>query len=416
MKKTNLITKILAFALVLCLAVPMFASCGSNETVMTMEIDGKTYTIGEKEFSLLMTIKKLDYFCSIPWPNSLDVESTWTSTLEEGGTETFETYYKNMIVDQTKAFLVEQYLAEKYNLSLTKEDLDNNKAYKDYAVKSGIDPYRGYNQGVGTGRYKSYYGYSADSFYDVYMPMLQRSADIYEYLFGEEGIMKVTDEQLSEYYENNYLGYQYIMIDLENKVVRDENGDRVRETTTTKDEDGKEVIEETDSYKTEKLTDDEKSEKQTLAATILKELEAGTATFEELIEKYSDEFLSVEYSEGLFAHKDGTFLTTEVDEAAKELEIGEYTDEAVSVSSNTKQYIVKRIELKEEVYNDEHYAELFENYESSVSEIKYEEYIETFFDKIVVDEAIAGKYTMADTFLSDFANVNFQYYYSGYTS
>ena len=61
MKTTKTITKLLAFALVLCMAVSMFASCGSNDTLMTMTIDGTAYTLTEQEFSLLMTIKKLDY-------------------------------------------------------------------------------------------------------------------------------------------------------------------------------------------------------------------------------------------------------------------------------------------------------------------------------------------------------------------
>ena len=78
MKTTKTITKLLAFALVLCMAVSMFASCGSNDTLMTMTIDGTAYTLTEQEFSLLMTIKKLDYCCSMYMPRYLDTVDTWS--------------------------------------------------------------------------------------------------------------------------------------------------------------------------------------------------------------------------------------------------------------------------------------------------------------------------------------------------
>ena len=91
MKNTKLITKLVAFALVLCMAVSMLASCGSNDAIMSMTIDGNTYTLTEKEFSLLMTIKKLDYCCSMYMPRAYDTEETWAKETEEGSGITLET-------------------------------------------------------------------------------------------------------------------------------------------------------------------------------------------------------------------------------------------------------------------------------------------------------------------------------------
>lgn len=168
-----------------------------------------------------------------------------------------------------------------------------------------------------------------------------------------------------------------------------------------------------DSYETEALTDEEKETKQTLVQAILDELAEG-ASFEDMIAKYSDAYYSVEFPEGMFVLKDGTFLSTTITEKIKDLEIGEYTEEAIE--SNKCQYIVKRVELKDKVYEDEKYLELFEEYEDTVKYDKYENYIETFFDDITVDEAVAAEYTVADTYLSKYADLYYQQWWSSYLS
>ena len=403
MKNTKIITKLVAFALVLCMAVSMLVSCGSNDTLMTMTIDGQTYTLTEKEFSLLMTVKKLEYCCSMYMPRYLDTAETWATETESGSGVTLETYYKNMILDQAKAILVEKYLFDKFGLTISEDTLKTNKENQKMAIE-----YLG-----GAGAYKQYYGYTAADYYTTYQEMVARSQAVLNYLCGENGELKVTDTDLATYYTDNYVGYQYIVIDMENKVVLDDEGNRVLEKTTETDENGEKVEVDSDVYKMEALTDDEKSEKQNLAAKIFAELEAGTATFEQLIELYSDEYYSVKYPEGVFVLEEGTFIDTAVDAAAKELEIGEYTDEAISVGSDAYQYIVKRVELKEEVYNDEAYESLFADYETTVMYTKYEDHIKTFFDNVVVDQAVSGRYTFAETFLSEYADINFQYYYYG---
>lgn len=406
MKTTKTITKLLAFALVLCMAVSMFASCGSNDTLMTMTIDGTAYTLTEQEFSLLMTIKKLDYCCSMYMPRYLDTADTWSKETEEGSGVTLETYYKNMILDQAKAILVEKYLFDKFDLTISAETLKTAKENKKTAIE-----YLG-----GAGAYKQYYGYTADQYYDVYMEMVARSEAVLDYLCGENGTLKVNDEDLAKFYTENYVGYQYIVLDMANKVKLDEEGNRIVATKTEKNENGEDVKVDADYYETEKLTDEEKSDKQNLAATIFAELEAGTATFEQLIELYSDEYYSVEYPEGMFVLADGTFINTTVDAAVKDLEVGEYTDEAISVNSDAYQYIVKRVDLKDAVYNDDHYLSLFADYEETVMYDKYENHIKTFFENIIVDQAVSGRHTFTDTFLSEYADVNFQYYYYGLSS
>ena len=397
MKKGSLILRLLAAALVACLIISAFAACGSAKTLMSVTKDGKTYTISTDEFSLLMKIKKLDICCSMLVTRSRDTASYWATTTDDG--ETYEEYYKNLILEQTKSILVEKYLFDVNGLSISSDKLAG--------YKSNIKTQNTYYGGKGA--YKQYFGYTAADYYNIYMMMVARTEAVVDFLFGENGSQKLTAEDLETYYKENYVGYQFIMLDMENKVKLDEEGNRI--IAKEEDSEGNEV--DSDSYETEALTDEEKETKQTLVQAILDELAEG-ASFEDMIAKYSDAYYSVEFPEGMFVLKDGTFLSTTITEKIKDLEIGEYTEEAIE--SNKCQYIVKRVELKDKVYEDEKYLELFEEYEDTVKYDKYENYIETFFDDITVDEAVAAEYTVADTYLSKYADLYYQQWWSSYLS
>ncbi len=393
MKKRSLFLKLLAAALCASILVAVLAGCGSARTLMSLTIDGKTYTIDTDELELLMKIRKLDICCASLVTRSTDNSSFWGKETEDG--ETYEEFYKNLVMDQMRAVLVEKYLFDVNGLSISEDKIDGYKS----SIKTQNELYGG------RGAYKQYFGYTASDYYNVYMMMVARSEAVSEFLCGENGEYKVTAEDLETYYTENYVGYQFIMLDMENKVKRDEDGNRV--VATEEDEDGNEV--ELEEYETEELTTEEKEEKQTLGQLILDELEDG-ASFEDMIAEYSDAYYSVEFPEGMFVLKEGTFIDSTVTEAIKDLEVGEYTDEVISVNSDRYQYIVKRVELKPAVYEDEDYLEMFEDYEDAVMMDKYENYIETYFDQITVDTTIAAEYTMEDTFLSTYADLYYQQY------
>ena len=119
MKNTRILTKLAAFVLVLCLGVSLFASCGSDDVMMSMEIDGKTYTLTEKEFATLLKIKKIELCVNLGLSASYDNDSFWLAEMEDGGTR--EDYYMDMVLDQAKVLLIEKYLFDKYQLTLSAE-------------------------------------------------------------------------------------------------------------------------------------------------------------------------------------------------------------------------------------------------------------------------------------------------------
>ncbi len=394
MKNTKIIAKLAALVLVLCMGVSMFAACGSNDTVISMTVDGKTYEITEEEFSLILKVRKFNIWSSMMLPSSLDTPQTWAEKMTDGDGITLEEHYMGIVMDSAKAILVEKYLFDKYQLTIPEETLETNKRLEKNAIKTI----------GGKGAYKHDLGYTASDYYGIYAMMEARSEAVKDFLCSENGELSVTDADLAKYYTDNYAGYQCIFLDMNNKVVLDDEGNRVRQTTKTKDENGNEIEVEAESYKTEALTDEEKSEKQNLPAKILAELEEGTKTFEELVLEYSDDYISIEFAEGFFSPKGSAFNNDTINSAIEDLEIGEYTEKAISVSSNAYQYIIKRVDLKEGAYNDEKYAKFFDGtyytFEETVTIDKYENHVKTYFDQTVVDQAVAGRYTVADTTLS----------------
>ena len=423
MKKTNLFIKLMAAVLVIGLTAILFASCGaSQEIALVFEMDGKVYTITEEEFDILLKNRKRTYFVNLLYPSSKDTASFWAEKSTEETDKTNEQYYMDLAMEQVKAVLVEKYLFEKNGLTISQNKLDGYQT----SLKSDV------KEAGGQGAYKQYYGYTAKAYYSIYAPMVDRSDMLFKHLTdtkdGGTGELAATDADLKTYYEENFVGYQYLVLDMANKVVRDENGNRV--LAKTKDSEGNEIDDE--AYKTEKLTDAEKSEKQSLPEEILKKIKDG-ADFEELIQQYSDDYTSVTYSQGWFLDKEATLVNSTVTGKVKDLKVGEWTGEAVTVGD--KKYIVKKIDLKPYVYDEfekdaegniitdesgnqvkNKYFDIFAEYKDTVNFDKYEKYVESFFKDIVVKTEITGKYTMADTFLSPYVDDYYRmilYYYYG---
>ena len=224
-------------------------------------------------------------------------------------------------------------------------------------------------------------------------------AEVMAYLFGENGAMKITDEEKDTYYKDNYVAYQFIMLDMNKDITKDEDGNRVQKTET--DDDGNETpIEE---YEYTELTDEQKEEKKTLVETIKKALADGK-DFAELVEEYSDSFDSHKYSTAYIVPASGTFLNATVQDKIKDFEVGDYTEEGISYSNDNYVYFVKRVELPEKAFSSEDYEDFFTSFDDNMENERYNDICEEYIDKIVVNEKVTSKYSFLKAFLSDFVN------------
>ncbi len=400
MKRTTKTVKAVAFTIVLAMLMATLAftlsGCSSSKVVMSFAADnGKTYTATLGFYKFMMTYSKQQFYTQYGLNSS--VESTIWDTKSDDD-KTYDELYTERVKTQVKSILIEQYLFDKYNLSISDETIASHKKTVETAKK---------NQG-GAGAFKQYYGYTADQLYDYFI-MIEKSKAIVDYLYGENGIDPVTSEELDSYYKENYVGYMYIMLDMNNKVKTDDEGNRVVKTTT--DSDGK--VTEQEAFETEELTEEEAEEKGLLAAKIIKELEGG-ADFAELVQKYSDDFYSIKYPKGVFVLKDSDLVSgaTTINEAVKKLEVGERTDALSTGDTNDYTYIVKRIDLLDKVYENEDYEDLFSDYADDVKYDKYDGVVETYDTSVTTDSDAISGLSMKETFLS--AYVDYYYYYSRY--
>ena len=167
------------------------------------------------------------------------------------------------------------------------------------------------------------------------------------------------------------------------------------------DKDGNET--KLEEYEYTDLTDEQKEEKQKLVDDIEKALADGT-DFAELVEKYSDSFVSHKYAKAYIVTKDGTLLNSDVQAKVKDFEVGDYTKEGISVSNNNYVYFVKRVELPEKAYTAEEYEDVFSAFEDNMKSEKYNDICKEYVDKVVVNEKIVSKYSFIKAFLSDFVD------------
>jgi hypothetical protein len=418
-------------ALVLCVAILALAvaSCGKSKNVaMSYEMDGETYTLSEAEYAMLMIIMKQNLFSNYiyygQYYGPADNAAFWNTKTDEG--KTYEQLHTENALKIAKSVVVEAYLAKKYNLmdANGKLNFGSDEALKKEYETAVSEIATTVKSLGGTGAYRRYYGYMPAELEDYYT-FTYRSKLVLNSVFDEKPL---TEEELEKYYTENFKQYIIIMINKEEDIkyekdkdgefVLDENGNKkpyyvvTDKTGSTKyvTDISEKYLKDNEytlaySYQYEKITDTaRKDQKKELVDEILQKLKDG-ASFEELAMEYSDEMLTHYYKPGYMV--DGDLINDKnVIDAIKDLEIGKYTEKAITVQSKYD-YIIKRVDLTEKAYKhadenaeDKTYAALFKDYVTAVETKTYSDKIEEMAKSVVVNTAVTSKYTMQGTYLS----------------
>ena len=415
MKKTAI--KIISFIIVLAMGISVLAGCSSSK-VMTLNVDGKQYSATLSEYLLFMKVTKLNLFCYTLGVTKEYDKYIWKINVS-GTDQTYEQYYNQYVHDLLRTAVIEKYLFDKYGLEISDATLATYKQ----SIQSSNKSYGG------AGAYKQYFGYTASDYYNYYQKATERSKLIINYLYeGENAKDPVTEAEKETYYNENYESYQYIVLDMNNKISKDDEGHFIGVDSSNneyilsveKQEDGAVKIEnlgrvdgtETDltkvtivDFKMTELTDEEKQEKATLSEVIISQLDENNgANFKDLMLEYSDLYVNYEYENGLVISKDGYIINnTSVMEKARALEENAYT-EAISVSEGAYTYIIKRMALPEKAYELDEYTNLFTSFDLLVQDYKYGKLLENYREMVVIDEDALSKYTIAEAFLSDYVD------------
>lgn len=354
----NIPKRTVAAVLVLLLVCGALAGCGiSNKAVMKYG----DYAITEPMYSYWLSKYKTS-FLSI-YNNAKDTESFWNTEIEGQDGFTYADFAENFVNEYAKQVLISMQLFDDYGLSFT----DEQKEEIEKRISDLIESYGGknlFNETLGE------MGLNIKTLQKIYYAE-EKYVIVCDYLFGENGILAVSDNDREAYYKENYYCAEWIYVYTEVKLKMSD--------------DGKYYTDSNGVYIFEKLTDAEKAEQAEKLLKVEKALAAGD-DFSEVREKYTEEGLDYTstYPDGIIlSPEDYTNYGADMIKAIQSLEIGEYT----KFNNGYATVIVKRRELKNYSLLTKAELELMLDFEDYVYDEKTENFFNGF-DVKVVDGAL----------------------------
>ncbi len=286
-------------------------------------------------------------------------------TSDVGGM-TGEEYMRDLIYKNVANNLV---AAEKFRaagLTLTKAQTDS----VDQRLQDMINDFAEGSRKIFNGQL-SEFGINADILRNILI-MEKQAYAYYEYLYGDGGTVKLSDEQRDEYFKENYVRFDRIVIYSKHKYVTDENGEILQDTSG--------------NYQVRDLTDEEKADAAERIAAVKAGIEAGE-DFAELKKKYSD---SKEYDTGLYFPKTAN---TDSDAAVirEAFAISDGETSFLSDANDNCVFFIKRLPLVDGAYKDEKMQDFFLTFEEGfTADVNNKMLAEAFPDIEKNDELING--------------------------
>ncbi len=367
-RKEFVMKKIITLIMAACLTLTSLSACGcaKKEEALFM-LDG--YTLNKSEYLYWMSYYKTSFVNVFTEAGYVDPdeynEDFWNTSTPEG--DSLRSMTVDRVDDSVKKLLVCLKLFDEYGLDQNSEIKKSIQTAVDEKIAENIDA-------VGSrsvlNKELAQYGLSINSLMDLY-DVEYRRAFVLDHLYGDNGIEKITQEERDTYYKENYHRIKHILIDLNEKYVLDDKGERVMDPATG-------------YYKTEKLTDDEKAERKKLAEQILAKAQAGE-DFEKLIEEYGEDEGMTYYTDGYYV-KEGDSYEENFLNAALEMNV----DEVRLVESTYGMHIMKKYPLPEQGYTKEINVNFFSGLDDLVGEDKENKKLQAYFPQITVDQSVYG--------------------------
>ena len=362
--KTQRIIKFIALLLSAAMLILSAAGCGATSATA---ISFGDVEINANEYCYWMSRYKAMFLYSY-FGTTTDNDQIWSSEFAEG--VTVGDFLETVALSNIMSNAICLKLFDDYGLKLTTEQqnsIDDNINTKIQAVgsKSALNTQL------------SAYGVNVDMLRDIYESETKIST-LQDYLYGENGTDKATTEEIDAYYEENYYRCKHILIRTDVKYELDENGDPI-------------VDEESGSYKTVELTDEEIEEQKALAEDLELRVAAGE-DFDALVVQYSEDTGMQHFADGYYINSACTFLPSEVVSAVISMNVGDIK----TVESDYGIHIIKRYELIDGAYNDAEYAAyMFGDLEATVNSIKLQELLGQYTNLVVINEEIVADYPLA---------------------
>lgn len=442
MRKRNLLrSSVLLLALLLCLS--LLGGCSSKgKTLMTLEKDGISVSLSVNTYELMLSRIKgtLCFLKTTAGGYTADQEKFWDylESMDGGAMQTLDTFYRNTVLENCKAYLVALYLFEQKGLSLpaaTVEKIDDE--LNELLLTDADGSKNKLNQIL------SAYGVNYDILREAYL-MTAKMELLQKELYGENASM-IGDNVKTEYLNENYVHFhQYFIETYHYRYEVDANGDTVYYYTegekkgdiyydthtgyTKTDNDGNpltdkngDVIYYTDAtckkiaynttyglplavasedgiYQTVPMTQTEMAEVKEKAEATFASMEGlSPEDFEAEIEKKQDELVKQGIQNELYA--DGYYLRTDTDylaggdeyeylqtivDALQTMEDGQM----MMVKSNVGYHILMKYPNSDKAYAKEENEIWFSDFNTSLIEKLFFELCEGYYADIQIDEKV----------------------------
>ncbi len=349
MKRT--MKRFLCAALSVLLVV--FCACSSEPApaVVEYKADGATQGFLDTGFMYFWISFQKNMYSSVAqsyvdgWEHIVDPEK---------GTNLYDLLLTESVESAKKLLAIEYMHDKEYGLELT----DEKKEQLDEQIESYISAY-GSKSALNSELSK--YGANINTLRRYFELMLKQNA-LLDYLYGENGIDLPQEEQLKEFFKNNYVIADHIFFSIAGGTK----------------EDGTVVS----------LPEEEIERKRSLARDVYNRATALGEDFDTLKAEYSEDvFASEYYPHGFFVTNNSAF-PAEFTGAVMALSDGETT---LVETAKTGVHVVKRLPMDENFYNA--YDDVYVQLVSAVSSERFSTLIAEKAQNAFVDEALIANYS-----------------------
>lgn len=384
------ILKICALLTALLLLLPASVSCSSLGTpLMTL---GKTEITGSMiEFWMSRYKAQFEYSYGQGLKDAYGLSSTdsiWSMRISDDSAQTYDDLFSSYIYDNAKTYLCALYLFDQYDLRLPDSTVESVDAVIDDFIENLADGSRSEFNAI-----LAAYGINAKTLRELYL-IDEKVSYLREYLFGANGIEPVTEQQMEDYYQKNFVRMKHICVFINQRPKINEDG------TYATDSSGNVAYAE--------MTLEENAEARKKITEAMDKLNGG-ADFETVLAEYDENKADDGYTNGIYMSAESAYGNDEdlqkIYDTLCEMEVGETRQLELS---NTM-HIIKKYALDPGAYAKSENSDFFLYYDSgSMSYQPFTQYVKTpiFLDYIAerleqysadikIDEEALGEYKIS---------------------
>ena len=433
MKK--LFVRITAMLIVVLMLVTPLSSCSGGKKMLTLKVDGKTYSISVNLYELMLsamkgTLAAYGYTLEGHKP-SQDAYWDIMDTYDGKTMETSDTYYRKAVLENCKSYLVSLYLFDEYGLELSESVKKEIEDTMDELVKTDGEGSKTKlnsvlaNYGVNYKMLKEYYTIKAkfkavqDHIYSTMGPNVkgeylnENYVHFYQIFLANYTYVYETDKNGDTIYYNTstsqifYKETDYTQTTASGKVETDSKGNVIYYTDVTRThisydtangQPSYKISDDGESYETKPMTEDELDKLVERANDLLESLQGvSTDAFVAKVNSESDDTQAAIYTDGYYLQKgvdfsasgeDFMYLDTIVEKlSSADVQNGD----VIMIPSPSGYHILMKCAPTEKAYELEANEVWFTNFASGFTAEIFAERAEPYLAQIQLNEKIYAK-------------------------